>query len=264
MIKISHEVPLSLLKQSRLFNDYDYALVHLFDKYSEYYNFFQTSLSLGRTVLLDNSVFELEKSFDVDKFIYWIEKLNPTQYIIPDVLEDCKGTLDNLSRFLSKYSKGCKIGVVQGKTYEEIVRCYREVDKCCERVAISFDYSFYRELYPSSNKWMSWMMGRFILLNRLIDDKIINYSKSHHLLGISLPQEGTLYRSREFSFIESIDTSNPIVHGIKNIRYSDFGLNEKISIKLVDLISYKPSSEEMENIDFNLQKFKELWNRKAI
>ena len=31
-MKISHESPLALLKISRAYNDYDYALVHLFEK----------------------------------------------------------------------------------------------------------------------------------------------------------------------------------------------------------------------------------------
>ena len=35
---ISHEVPLSLLEMSRWFNDYDYALVHLFEDYPHYYS----------------------------------------------------------------------------------------------------------------------------------------------------------------------------------------------------------------------------------
>lgn len=33
---VSHEVPLSLLEKSRSFNDYDYALVHLFEIYPEF------------------------------------------------------------------------------------------------------------------------------------------------------------------------------------------------------------------------------------
>jgi len=35
-MKISHEVPLSLLEKSLMFNDYQYVLPHLIDKYNEY------------------------------------------------------------------------------------------------------------------------------------------------------------------------------------------------------------------------------------
>ena len=53
---VSHESPISMLDESRNYNDYDYALVHLFEKEPEYYNFFKVSKTLGREVLLDNSI----------------------------------------------------------------------------------------------------------------------------------------------------------------------------------------------------------------
>ena len=93
MIKISHESPLSMLELSRTYNDYDYALVHLFETHPQYYQFFEDSLRLGRTVLLDNSIFELGTAFDSNKYMNWINKLNPTEYIIPDALEDCDLTI---------------------------------------------------------------------------------------------------------------------------------------------------------------------------
>jgi hypothetical protein len=36
MIKVSHETPLCLLDDSRLFNDYDYCLPHLLDQEQGY------------------------------------------------------------------------------------------------------------------------------------------------------------------------------------------------------------------------------------
>ena len=60
---VSHESPISFLEQSRSYNDYDYALVHLFETHPEYYQFFKDSIKLGRQVLLDNSIFELGESF---------------------------------------------------------------------------------------------------------------------------------------------------------------------------------------------------------
>ena len=40
MIKISHETPLCLLKDSLNFNDYDYCLPHLLDEEEGYEEFF--------------------------------------------------------------------------------------------------------------------------------------------------------------------------------------------------------------------------------
>jgi len=85
---ISHETPLSMLEESITYNDYDYALVHLFETHPDYLKFFKRSIACGREVLLDNSIFELGKSFDSVKFAEYVKELRPTYYIVPDVLED--------------------------------------------------------------------------------------------------------------------------------------------------------------------------------
>ena len=43
MIKVSHETPLCLLDDSRLFNDYDYCLPHLLDQEQGYQDYFLTN-----------------------------------------------------------------------------------------------------------------------------------------------------------------------------------------------------------------------------
>lgn len=262
MKKISHEVPVSLLEQSRQWNDYDYALVHLFEKYPQYFEFFKESLKIGREVILDNSIFELGTAFDSCKFAEIILDLKPTYYIIPDVLEDCDGTIENLLNWIDLYKgiPGKKIGVVQGKTYDEIVRCYEVVNRHCDKIAISFDYSLYESLVPMKDRLVSWMYGRQKLLLKLLTDSVINFRKQHHLLGCSLPREFRMYKSTTYNFITSIDTSNPIVHGIYKIRYDDQGLNIKRSIKMCDLMESVISTEQFESILHNVHMFKQFVN----
>lgn len=265
-MKISHESPLYLINESKRYNDYDYALVHLFEEIPEYYNFFKKSLEEGREVLLDNSIFELGTSFDVDRFAYWVNELKPTEFIIPDVLENCVETINKAEKFLSKHGNLAKevgaktIGVIQGKTYDDIVQCYTVLDKTfdVDKIAISFDYSYYYEkAYPHPNKWVSMALGRQKTIMRLLNDGIINTNKPHHLLGCALPIEFMFYRN-DFPWIESLDTSNPVVHGILGIRYEPGGLYDKQSIKLVDLIHHRPTLNELTHIYHNIQKFREI------
>lgn len=258
-MKISHESPLSLMPQSRKYNDYDYALVHLFEELPEYYEFFKQSVSMGRHVLLDNSIFELGHAFDSDKFANYIIELNPTEYIIPDVLENTLGTMDSALDFVEKYPDlpGKKIGVVQGKTYEELVMCYQYMDTSInvDKIAISFDYSYYQQAVPHPNKWMAFALGRAQTLIRLQNDGIINKDKPHHLLGCALPIEFFFYREG-FDWIETIDTSSPIVHGLLDIVYEPGSLVNKQSIKLVDLIHSVPTPEQVDKINWNLSVFR--------
>jgi len=262
MKKISHEVPISLLEESRSFNHYEYCLCHLLESYPQYSQFFRDSLKMGREVVLDNSIFELGVSFDAEKFASIVSDLQPTYYIIPDVLEDCEGTVKNLRSWVTKYSDlpGKKIGVVQGKTYEELVYCYEEVDKFCDMIAISFDYSCYEKLSPSKSKFVSWMYGRQKLLSRLLSDGVINEHKQHHLLGCASINEYKAYKSKYYNFIYSLDTSNPIVYGLLGMKYSEENLFLKPKIKLCDLIEANPSPEQRESILHNVNLFKTYVN----
>ena len=131
MIKLSHECPISLFEESKIFNDYDYALVHLFEQLpeKEYYQFYRDAVKANRHVILDNSIFELGEAFDAKKFAFWVSRLEPTEYIIPDALEDCEKTIQNAKDWFDgpyhAVPSTCKtIGVVQGKNYDEIGRAH--------------------------------------------------------------------------------------------------------------------------------------------
>ena len=259
---ISHEIPKCLFEKSLDFNDYDYALVHLFDKDEEYLKFYMDCVKAGRHVLLDNSIFELGEAYDNDSFAKWVEILKPTEYIVPDALEDVEKTMKQMEEWNRTYKNipGKKIGVVQGKTPEEIADCYMYMDQHADvdKIAISFDYSVYEEIVPHTNKYMSWMLGRSTMLANLLKAGVINTNKPHHLLGCGLPQEFALYH--DYKWIESVDTSNPIVHGIKGIAYKNYGLQTKESIKLVDLLDVEINNEQLYDINHNINYFRTYVN----
>jgi hypothetical protein len=56
-MKISHEVPLSLLKHNYEWSDYDYLLPHLLDKYQEYKDYFLKARKDERFIIQDNGLF---------------------------------------------------------------------------------------------------------------------------------------------------------------------------------------------------------------
>ena len=260
MIKIAHESPKSIFTDVQNVTDYDYALVHLFEEDEEYLEQFKVALRKGREVILDNSIFELEEAFDAEKFAGWVERLRPTWYIVPDALENVKKTMSQMAEWNMKYKDlpGKKIGVVQGKTYEEIKACYIYMNEIADvdMIAISFDYSYYTKSVPHPNKYVSWMLGRVKLLGDLMKDGVINENKPHHLLGCGLPQEFSFYS--QYPWIYSLDTSNPVVHGIKGIEYGEDGLWSKESQKLFELINYEV--EDTNTILYNINKFKWFTN----
>ena len=264
---ISHETPISYIYESRYYNDYDYALCHLFETHPAYYNFFKSSLAAGREVLLDNSIFELKTAFDPDKYAKYIEDLKPTYYIAPDVLEDSEATIESFRSFKSKYPDlpGLCIGAVQGKTYQDIVECYSFMAEHADYIAISFDFSWYQQIgfasskNPALAKLQRMCTGRQALIKLLQDNCVWDYSKPHHLLGNSLPQEMKAYKN--MPSIRSVDTSNPVVAGINNIRYiADYGMTCKPSVMLADLIDIELNEDQKRDVGYNVEMYRRLVN----
>ncbi len=269
MVKIAHESPISIFKRVQSHTDYDYALVHLFEENEQYYELFKDALKNGREVILDNSIFELGAAFDSTQFAKWINFLEPTYYIIPDVLENCLGTIDNFIKWESEYGDnlpGKKIAVAQGRTYNEFVECYKFLVTKVDKIAISFDYSFFNDWATQYDmhmptKYHEWVYGRQLLLQKMIQDSIIDVNVPHHLLGCGLPQE--FFEYKKYNFIDSLDTSNPVVAGIKGIRYNDIqGLQDKPNEKLFTLINYLPTKEQIDHIDYNMNIFKRIVNER--
>lgn len=281
-IAVYHEAPNSIFKKVQEVTSGDYLLSHLYVENETYRKNFQEAVASGRRVIVDNSIFEgkgltLEEYLDILLELQVILKNNQQpitnlEYIIPDVLESSTETVVNLlnweslleDRGISRTELGISIGVVQGKTLEEIVNCYLVLEPSVDKVAISFDYSLYHEL--TSNKYLdqklkAWCYGRPILLEFLLQKGIIKEAKPHHLLGCSLSREFGYYSSHsdKFHFIDSIDTSNPVVSGLYGLKYPTcFGLDEKPSMKLCDMIDREVTEKEWELVKHNINSFSTL------
>lgn len=265
-IKTSHESPIALLDESREYNDYDYCLVHLLEEQEEYRDFFIKQCTKPyREVYFDTSIFELGEAFDKDKYAALVEEFEPTLYIVPDVLEDMQQTVENWIMFTDDYRelRGRKMGVVQGKTYDEILSCYLFMSNCADQIAISFDYSFYNytgigPMDDSTNEKLHYYMtGRIALVKRLIAEGHWNWDKPHHLLGCSLPQEFKWYKNNNIHNLYSVDTSNPVTAGMDLINYDPAcGLKDKPKVKLFERIKEQITDDQKDCVFRNLKVFK--------
>ena len=280
-MKTFHEAPNSIFERVQKITDGDYCLVHLYEENEQYRENFNNAVRQGREVILDNSIFELGTAFDAAKYFEKIKELNPTWYIIPDALEDCNQTLQNFWKWEETYGRELErvyekngferpksIGVVQGKTWDEMVQCYNEMLYHTDMIAFSFDLSHYEEMADETgrefkNKQEKWMVGRQQFLRRMITDNVINTNGKHHLLGCGLPQEYLAYSdisTIESQVIYSVDTSNPVVFGLNKIKYNNDGMDHKISTKLFTLIDEEVDDEQWQCIEYNINKFKDFCN----
>ena len=260
MFKISHELPINLLDRSFEINDYEYCLPHLLDQNEEYKHHFYKAKELGRYIIMDNSLHELGEAYDTDRLLYWVRELEPDEFIVPDVWQDKTATLVNAKCWMINYKlpdNTTKVAVVQAQSYGEAHECYNilQFHQGYKKIAFSYGADWYADEFPHPNPLVGKMMGRIMAISKMYKDKLIGDTDRVHLLGCALPQEFGYYC--DFPFIESIDTSNPIIHGLQGVRYNSLGLLTKSSTK-IDQIKEKITTERLYDINHNITQFKKF------
>jgi hypothetical protein len=264
-MKISHELPLGLMGYAYKWNDYDYCLPHLIDKYPEYKSFFEYSRVHKRFVIMDNGLFE-GVVHTTEDLIDKINLVHPNIFIVPDEWNDAAATLRNAKSWMINYKRGLPkdvnlMAVCQGKDMGELITTYQIlVDLGYTHIAFNHSSIAYQEYFYTATGGdtnytpleMS-MYGRMEFIRRLVENSIIRKDIYHHLLGCSLPQEFMAYG--DWKFIRSVDTSNPILVGAEGVRYADNGLDFKPKEKLEHYFEMD-LSDRLEDIIFNVNKFK--------
>jgi hypothetical protein len=202
-MKISHELPLSLMDYAYKWNDYDYCLPHLIDESMQYRLFFQKSRIDKRFIIMDNGLFE-GVDHTIEDLLEKISLIHPNVFIIPDAWNDSTSTIRSAKHWMINYGDKLKeidvnlMAVCQGKTIGELITTYQTlVDLGYKHIAFNHSSIAYQELgYDNSLK--NQMYGRMEFIRKLVENKTIRETFYHHLLGYSLPQEFMAYKDWKF------------------------------------------------------------------
>jgi hypothetical protein len=259
MIKISHEVPKCLLKNSKLFNDYQYALVHLLEENEEYKNHFIQCKNEGIPIYLDNSLHELGEAIGGDILMKWVNILEPENVFVPDVWMDIDATLKNAEEWIKlKYpSNTTPVAVVQSRSFKEAEECYRALKNMgYKKIAFSYGADWYMDKFHGIHVDKAKMMGRISAVKQMFHNGTIKKNDRVHLLGCSLPQEFGWYEN--CSYIESIDTSNPIMAALEGIGYDEFGLLIKPKANMNDYFHINIKDVNLKLVLHNVETFKKI------
>ena len=259
MIKVSHETPLCLLGDSEKFNDYDYALPHLFDEEEGYLEYFRQAKAKGRYIIMDNSLHELGHAYDSSRLMHWINELVPNEFIVPDVWENRDASVVNARKWAQIIlPKGVtKVAVVQAQTIHEASTCYQTYkDLGYEKIAFSYGASYYNDVVPHPNRDLGKALGRLSVISALYKTKIIHDNDRVHLLGCAVPQEFGWYDNHPQ--IESIDTSNPIMAALEGTLIWENGLNKKPKANMNDYFYMLSDQIDYDILANNICKFCEI------
>jgi hypothetical protein len=256
-MKLSHEVPLCLLEDSLDFNDYDYALVHLLDKDEDYANFFMKAKQQGRYIILDNSLHELGEAYNDSGLLHWVDKLRPNEFIVPDVWQNTNASIANARKWSTiELPKGVtKVAVIQAENFTGAFICYDTYKELgYEKIAFSYGADYYLEHSSHPNKNIAKALGRIQVISKMYEKGVISSKDRVHLLGCQVPQEFSLYK--DMPFIETIDTSNPIMATLDGIQYGRNGLTEKPKANMND--HFYTTDIDYNLLDWNLRMFRKL------
>lgn len=260
---ISHEVPLELLETSLTFNDFDYLLPHYYVKYPKYKEFFIKAREKGRNIYMDNGLFE-GGVFPENELLDIINEVKPNQFIVPDAWNNSYITLNNAQHWINiknKLPKETELMIVlQGKSYSELSELVWSSIKLGYK-SFGFNHSSiaYADIFPNKDPLISRTMGRVVTINRLMEEDVFDKLKKCkiHLLGCNLFIE-PLYHNKQY--ITSIDTSNPIIMGLKGKEYDGnlilkpYKPEEKIEI----FMEREILKNELDIIFKNISKFRQI------
>ena len=259
MIKISHETPLCLLEDSKHFNDYDYCLPHLLDEEKGYEEYFRQVKKEGRYIIMDNSLHELGEAYNNDRLMYWINELEPDEFIVPDVWEQRNASVVNARKWsqIILPKNTTKVAVVQAQTIHEAATCYQTYkDLGYAKIAFSYGASYYNDVIPHPNLDLGKALGRLSVISALYKTKVISQNDKIHLLGCAVPQEFGWYKG--FDCIESIDTSNPVMAALEGTRYNLSGLDKKPKANMNDYFYMLDEQINWDLLTDNLNRFRTI------
>ena len=256
-MKISHEVPICLLEDSLDFNDYQYCLPHLLDKDEDYKDFFYNVKQKGVYNIMDNSLHELGVAYGEDRLLYWIDELKPNEFIVPDVWQDTNASIVNARKWaqINLPKEVTKVAVVQAQNFLDAVICYQTYkDLGYKKIAFSYGAEYYLDHSNHPNENLAKALGRIEVIGRMYHMGLISDKDKVHLLGCQVPQEFSWYK--DMPFIETIDTSNPIMATLDGIQYGRNGLTEKPKSNMND--NFYTTEIDYNLLDWNLRMFRKL------
>jgi hypothetical protein len=210
---------------------------------------------------MDNSLHELGEAYDEKRLLHWVEQLQLNEFIVPDVWQDRDKSVVNARKWAQYiFPEGVeKVAVVQAQTIHEASTCYQTYkDLGYKKIAFSYGASYYNDVVPHPNKNLGKALGRISVISALHKMKVIEDNDRVHLLGCQVPQEFGWYRG--FKFIESIDTSNPVMATLEGTKYTKAGLFEKPKANMNDYFYMLSNEVDYELLSYNIMKFREINN----
>ena len=234
-MKVSHEVPFSMLEDSLEFNDYQYILPHLLTN-KNYYDFMiDYRKQDGSFIIMDNGLFE-GVDHSEEELLAAVDIIKPDVFITPDAWNEADVTLDNYRKWKYKVDPEKIMVVLQANDMFEAEELYSElVEDGCKYIGFNHLAKFYDDYSCHPHFETRKTLGRIEFISWMKETNKLDKDVHHHLLGCNLASEFKYYPSVYFPEIKTCDTSNPISLAFEGVKYTE-GIMFKPKTKIDNII----------------------------
>ncbi len=179
------------------------------------------------------------------------------EFIVPDVWQDTNASIVNARKWaqIKLPKEVTKVAVVQAQNFLDAVLCYQAYkDLGYKKIAFSYGAEYYLNHSNHPNENLAKALGRIEVISRMYHMGLIVDNDRVHLLGCQVPQEFSWYK--DMPFIETIDTSNPIMSTLDGTQYGRNGLTEKPKSDMNH--NFYTTDIDYNLLDWNLRMFRKL------
>jgi len=199
-MKFAFEIPTHYLETFAEDQDYYFCIAPQVLEDKDYKSWYKAQ---SKYIVLDNGAFELGYSLEPNQLIDLAYELGVSEVILPDFPGDLLKTLKYVEKFLKLIPPRTPfifMGVLQGKDYNDVKKCYDEYSK------LNLDVIGIPARWDKGSDFENEQFRLFILKNLPIYQEI-------HLLGLCDLSFITEYKK----YAHRIDTSFPIVAAYLNL-----------------------------------------------
>lgn len=204
-----------------------------------YCTFYLEQADRGAHLVLDNGVFDLGQSLEPHDLLAAARRVRAAEIVLPDVLHDGRATVvasDRAARILHGRNDSIRLcAVIQGMSDDDWLTCYEHFVNSSYVGSIALPSPKLtpnqRCLYADRVRAATYLHNEGLISSRLI----------YRLLGLGDSGHHELQQQRQLPWIQSVDSSAPVVLGALGIEILRDVAYHKPTVRVEDLASISQS-----------------------
>ena len=223
-IKLCFMSPIAHLGEFSERGDMLLALPHIVQNSTIYEKYYRDT---QKKIILDSGVIEVGKPEKFEILIKIGENIEASVIALPDYLHDASKTIESAKIIYENFHNYIRLkrfsfmGIIQGKNVKEWLKCFEKMANMDMITILGIGIYSVKHVFQSITHKTDCLNNRLACIELLDKKNMIPKGKKIHLLGLGEPRE--LLYQKDYPFINSCDTTRPIMYGINGRRYTKEG-----------------------------------------